>query len=71
MYEIESNIPMPTIDKGGRKYPFIGMKVGDSFKVGLDDFKKIRSAAYNFGTRNGMKFSIRKVNDGFRCWRVA
>ena len=63
-YKIETNIPIPP-----RKYPFHLMKVGDSF---CSEEINVRYAAFTYGKRLGIKFSVRKVQGekGLRVWRI-
>jgi len=54
-------------------YPFVQMEVGDSFL--LTEYKKAESArvaALLFARRKSLewKFSMRKVNDGWRVIRI-
>ena len=77
-FKIEKRIPIPTPKKTGYgSYPFADMKVGDSFFVpSSDTFRETRlrvaSAASYYGLRHpGIKFSLRKTDDGIRVWRVA
>lgn len=85
-YEIDKDIPIPDYHRyqNRRKYPFDQMQVNDSIFVPIEDLKErvnpakaIRSAAYAFGRRNGMKFVVRKESTeedyiyGFRVWRIA
>lgn len=79
MYDIEKNVPVsPKIYGGGPRsiYPFIKMEIGDSFLVpcgGPDKLKtrnRVNSSLRHY-IRDGRKFSIRNVQDGVRCWRVA
>ena len=83
-YEIESDIPIP--ESGRRMYPFADMSVGDSFKAhprkgdvenfGLAEaMKRLRgslvSSSTNYGKRNGVRFSLRTIDDHtMRCWRA-
>jgi hypothetical protein len=56
------------------KYPFNKMAVGDAFDFPMSDInrRKVTSAASSFGTRNGMKFCVRKLNETtLRCRRDA
>lgn len=75
-YKIERNVPVPKSTAGARaKYPFREMKIGDSFFApatqGMNR-NRIASAATYFGIRHpGYRFSIRKVEGGWRVWRVA
>ncbi len=65
-YKIDKNIPLSATDK----YPFSEMEVGDSFAVSIDDEGKVRSASQNHGRKHGKKFSIRKFENAYRCWRI-
>lgn len=63
--KIESNVPLPS------KFPFAQMKVGDSFLAPPDiNRTSVSVSAKRFGTKHGMKFTVRKVEQGFRCWRT-
>lgn len=74
-YTIEKNVPVP-MPGGGRniKYPFRDMEVGDSFACDYGVASRLRSAASQFGIRNGRLYKVRKVTEGElvvgRCWRV-
>lgn len=63
---IDSNVPLPT------RYPFAGMKVGDSFLVPSGVTRQaVAVAASRYGRKHKMKFSTRKLKEGgFRCWRL-
>src|SRR6266404_8446373 len=55
------------------KYPFDKMKVGQSFyfePASVNHLMKIRGAAAHFGNRHGMKFSVVRDGEGFRCGRI-
>ena len=65
----ESGVEMPPL----RRYPFNQMGVGDSILI--DDFRLAQSArvsAINYIKRHdlGWKFSIRKMENGWRIFRV-
>jgi len=65
----DSGIEMPPL----RRYPFNRMGVGDSILI--DDFRLAQSArvsAINYIKRHdlGWKFSIRKMENGWRIFRV-
>ncbi len=71
-FTIEKNIPMPKVSV----YPLKEMEIGDSFFI-PETFRKYERATSlisNFGRRNGMKFSLRKLKEngvpGCRVWRV-
>ena len=65
-YEVEKDVPMTP----RRKYPFDDMGVGDSFFLPVADREKINSAARYYGKREDKKFSIKKFDNGYRCWRI-
>lgn len=68
-FSVEHGIPI----KFMRKYPFHKMAVGDSFFVpdGKWPGRTLANAAYFYGKTTGTKFSVRKVDGGARCWRIA
>jgi len=64
-----SGVEMPPL----RRYPFNHMGVGDS--IFIDDFRLAQSArvsAINYSKRHELKwkFSIRKMGNGWRIFRV-
>jgi len=74
---IEKDIPIPKINVSKRrKYPFMLLKVGDSFyiKAEGDVFKKIeatlRSSALYYQGVSPHRFSVKRVDGGIRCWRT-
>ncbi len=66
-FKIEKGFSIP---KAKKKYPFSTMEVGDSFLVGNDNLKSIRSSAYNYASKNHKKFAVRETPEGHRCWRI-
>ena len=65
---VKSGVPIP----GARtKYPFGKMIVGDCFDIQNGNIFHVRSAAYAFGRRNGMKFTVKKDGAVHRCWRIS
>lgn len=68
--KIEKNIPLN--DGRGRplKYPWPGMAVGDSFFADIEP-DVLRAAAYRYGQKHGMLFTVRREGDGARAWRTA
>lgn len=53
------------------KYPFMSMEVGDHFDA-YEKHLNVQFAASKAGSRNGMKFTTRKQEDGaLRVWRTA
>ena len=68
MYEIEKGIERPKFGGGPAKYPWRDMEVGDSFFTPDGNARSIVTKA---GKANGCKFSSRKVEGGYRIWRIA
>lgn len=70
-FKIDKKIPYPEIPSSYRnRYPFRSMNVGDSFALGTDELLHVRTASAWFGRRNDMKFSTRKHDGAYRCWRI-
>jgi len=75
-YLIEPKVAMPPRARDGGKFPWRGMKVGDSFFVPAADAgpdgKVLYQSAANFRRyrKSEFKASIRKVKGGFRAWRI-
>jgi len=69
-FKVEKNIPMPQGRAGSAKYPFDKLEVGDSFFIPGVKGREFAGTAYSNGKRNRMKFSVRSVAGGCRCWRV-
>lgn len=75
-FAIESNIPVPLTATGAsHRWPFAEMKIGDSFFVPLETAGAIgqivRPAASVWARRHaGFKFTIRKMDGGYRIWRI-
>lgn len=72
MFEIEKGIQMP-IQYRKRKYPLAEMVIGDSFFVEGESRSTLTSSASYFKIAHPDhkgKFSIRKVDGGFRCWLI-
>lgn len=72
MLTIDTQIPAPRV-RERQSYPFMDMRVGDSFLIVDEDLvRNARSAAWMFGKRHqGVRFSCRRVEGGWRLWRVA
>lgn len=67
--KIDKGIPqLPPIER--TKWPFQDMEVGDSFWVPFELFSRIQCAATRAGQRHGKLFSVRRFENGFRCWRL-
>lgn len=70
MYEIRDNVPIPR-----RKSKLIStaeaIKVGQSFILGYLSDNKVRSVrTMLWKNLPGKKFSVRKTEEGYGCWRV-
>lgn len=72
-FQIESGVPLPNDSGIGapRKYPFPSMQIGDSFLVATEKAANARAAAKMFARRQGVQFTVRKLDSGTRIWRVA
>lgn len=71
MIPIDNDIPIPAPAAKPPLYPLRDMKVGDSFRVGLDKAKAARSAVSAYTARTGAKFVTRKEDGGLRVWKTA
>jgi len=73
---VQRGVPMPHIKPrgcGGRRtplYPWDDMQVGDSFLF-PDRIGRAAYAAAIQASKNGRTFKALRIEDGFRCWRVA
>ena len=73
-FEIEKDVPVPRAPV--LDYPFERMSAGESFFVPCGDDERpglvanrVRSSAYT-AQKNGVRFVVRVVAGGARCWRV-
>ncbi len=74
-FVVDKTVPFPgPVHRWKNRWPFANMEIGESFAFPAEDHPKAISAASYYGSRNNMRFSIRKViEDGvstYRCWRV-
>lgn len=74
--KIESKIPIPPPGRARTKYPWGGMKVGQSFFLSEKDYPPsgsatLRSAAWSWAKNHGWKFTTKKEKGGYRVWRTA
>ncbi|MDE2096383.1 MAG: hypothetical protein KGL39_03990 [Patescibacteria group bacterium] len=85
-FKIDKGIPVPPDGHGGRikgtsKYPFVDMKIDDSFFVPDAKQNSLHTIAASWGKRLGRKFITRKVTEpvtnqpgvtvtGIRVWRT-
>ena len=67
--KIEKNVPMPP---RGYDLPFDQMEVGDSFVLPEKvSHGYARGLIHKFQKTNGKKkFSLRRTETGYRCWRM-
>jgi hypothetical protein len=68
MFEIDKEVPFPT----KVKYPWNEMAIGDSFFVPHKKGKgNIYSLVHFHNRRNPeTEFAVRRVDDGYRVWRL-
>jgi hypothetical protein len=73
MYKIEKNIPIiKHYRERVKKYPLDLMEINDSFFVPNKDTSASALGGYlsMYFKRNNKKFITRKVDGGFRVWRI-
>jgi hypothetical protein len=68
--KIEKGIPLEEHNRH-HKYPWREMEIGDSFFVEGKTSSSLYSALSYAGSRNNLKFTVRKVQGGCRAWRIA
>lgn len=57
--------------RGPWRYPWVTMEVGQSFLIPADVvISHFRRAAWDAGRKYDRTFSVRKVEDGYRCFRL-
>lgn len=67
--KIEHAVPVP--DYTGM-YPFDSMKIGDSFEIPKSSRGSVATkASFYARIHPGYKFTVRKVGDKVRVWRIA
>lgn len=75
LIKAEPGFPMPEKQRGGNiKYPLATMAVGESFHVPKDKISTVRNSVSVYQKRNietARKFSIRRYEMDYRCWRIA
>lgn len=73
MTDIESGIPVEKY-RAKKKYPFSKMEIGDSFFfVELPEVESAQNAGKGYANRHNPDFRMtrRKVEGGYRLWRIA
>jgi hypothetical protein len=70
---VEKSVPVPVRNnaRGASIYPFPTMEIGDSIFIPGESGRLARATAYQYGRRFGKSFTARRVEGGFRIWRVA
>jgi hypothetical protein len=70
MSAIEQGVPVPP--KMLRKYPFIyEIQAGESVLIPLTtNLSSLRSIMSGLQRRDGKKFTLRTLADGYRIWRL-
>lgn len=74
-FDIEKDVPMPEHDVyRKRKYPFMKLEVDESFFVEAEDSLKVlnsmKSIVTYYQTNFDMRFVVKRVDGGVRCWRI-
>ena len=68
----KSGIPVPPAKPGKpAKYPWLELKIGESFEVLGPACKSVGSQASHMGSYHGIRFVTRRIPGGIRVWRVA
>jgi hypothetical protein len=66
--KIEKNVPMPP---RGYELPFEQMEIGDSFLLPAGvSAGYARTLIHKAQNKLDRGFSLRRTDDGYRCWRV-
>lgn len=71
MIQTDKDVAIPPKNK----YPLSEMGIGDSFFIPTDDKlligQRIRSSIQHFKKHHAsVKFAVRSVDGGVRCWRI-
>ena len=69
-FKIEKGVPIPKKGREKKVWPFDEMAVGDSFFVTADLHGRAQTAASWYSRRDRKKFTVRKVDGGYRVWRT-
>ena len=71
--QIDSHVPAPGAASGRpRKYPWLELEVGQSFLFPQFITSGGAAAAMSYASKTyGLKFTVRKTPEGYRCWRIA
>ena len=69
-FEIIKNAPLPEKLAKPIQYPFANMELNDAFDVPSSEYMKTSSEMQYYQRKHGMKFSLRKFEADYRCYRV-
>jgi len=76
-FKIEKDIPIPVARNKNQPFPVSELETGDSFFIPLEyienHYKNPDSVFSLFsvtGKRTGKKFTVRKMDGGYRVWRI-
>lgn len=73
--KIDKNVPIPSAQRKGSKYPWAEMEVDDSFFIPSGKDGKAPKGLYVAAKANNIKITIRTVKEkgkeGVRVWRKA
>jgi hypothetical protein len=69
--KLEQRMPIPMRKAGDRsKYPWVIMKIGESFFVADKPIEGMSARAVHAAKRFGRKYTCRSENGGVRIWRI-
>ncbi len=69
--EVDTKIPIPKRGPGDRsKYPWITMKIGESFYVPGRTIESFSAQVTNAAKRFRTRYTCRTENGGVRVWRI-
>ena len=70
-FKIEKGVRLVSVGSKPSHYPFDEMSEGDSFLVTDEKLiQGLRHAASYWSRSKGGKLTIRRVDDGWRCWML-
>lgn len=72
--QIDKGIPIPKRNAGrprGSKYPYQDMEIGDSIFLPVTTSGSASATTNHWKKQSGFTFSQRKVEGGYRAWRVS
>lgn len=71
-FKIDKKIPLPAPRNSRTVYPLDAMEVGHSFQIPAEKVQNLREAIARRHRRTDAtaRFTVRKTEDGYRCWRL-